>query len=266
MDYSGGYAKGKKRIFVLLLAFSLLILIALAGLFLFMALHRDSIFTFWFNIFVVAAIMGMFLFAGIGVLQILITLAGHGTPGPLRRFFIRMALNLYPLALKLGHLFGISNDVMWTSFVDLNNQLVLTYRKKVPAERMLLLLPHCLQKSDCPRKVTADIANCTQCGRCNIGALKELCEQLGVHCFVSTGGTLARQAVKQIRPQAVVAVACGRDLFSGIMDVRPLPTLGVLNERPNGPCHDTCVDPESVSRMLHYFLAERFETDIEVTA
>lgn len=265
MKKNGGQTSGKKRIFILLIAFSLFVLAALAAVFLFMAFHRESIFTFWFNILVVAVVSGVLVFAGIGVILILFTLVSDRCPGKVRRFFIHISLALCPLAMKIGSFFRIDKDSMWTSFVALNNQLVLAYRKKVPPERLLLLLPHCLQRTDCGCKVTADISLCAECDRCNIGKLKEICTGFGIHCIVSTGGTLARQAVKNIRPKAVVAVACGRDLFSGIMDIRPIPTLGVLNERPEGPCRNTCVDPGSVLQMISYFLRDPAVEQIEGT-
>lgn len=71
---------------------------------------------------------------------------------------------------------------------------------------------------------------------------------------VATGGTLARQIVKQIRPKAIVAVACERDLTSGIQDVFPLPVVGVLNERPFGPCFNTRVDIKRVEAAVLDFL------------
>jgi len=71
---------------------------------------------------------------------------------------------------------------------------------------------------------------------------------------VATGGTLARQMVKQIRPKAIVAVACERDLTSGIQDVFPLPVVGVLNERPFGPCFNTRVDIKRVEAAVLDFL------------
>jgi hypothetical protein len=67
---------------------------------------------------------------------------------------------------------------------------------------------------------------------------------------VATGGTLARQIVYTTKPQAVLAIACERDLMSGIQDVYPLPAVGVLNIRPNGPCFNTHVDVEAVRREL----------------
>jgi len=80
--------------------------------------------------------------------------------------------------------------------------------------------------------------------------LVTLAEEIGFRFFVVTGGTLARQKVMEIRPQAVVAVACERDLASGIQDVYPIPSVGVLNIRPNGPCFNTKVDIEEFKRAI----------------
>ena len=77
-----------------------------------------------------------------------------------------------------------------------------------------------------------------------------LAEEMGFNFFVVTGGTLARQIVKKLRPKAVLAVACERDLTSGIQDVYPLPAVGVMNIRPNGPCYNTHVDMEDFKRQL----------------
>jgi hypothetical protein len=45
-------------------------------------------------------------------------------------------------------------------------------------------------------------------------------------------------------------VACERDLTSGLQDVYPLPALGILNQRPHGPCVDTRVDIERVRQAV----------------
>jgi hypothetical protein len=47
-----------------------------------------------------------------------------------------------------------------------------------------------------------------------------------------------------------VAVACERDLVSGIRDAWPLPVIGLINERPEGPCVNTRVDVAGVARIL----------------
>ena len=80
--------------------------------------------------------------------------------------------------------------------------------------------------------------------------LLNLTEKYGVNLAVVTGGTLARNVLKNLRPQAVLAIACERDLTSGIQDVFPLPVIGVLNQRPFGPCFNTRIDIEQVDAIL----------------
>ena len=71
---------------------------------------------------------------------------------------------------------------------------------------------------------------------------------------MATGGTLARRIVVERRPRLIIAVACERDLSSGIQDSYPLPVFGIINHRPHGPCYDTQVDLEKVEQALTTFL------------
>ena len=118
----------------------------------------------------------------------------------------------------------------------------------------MVVTPHCLQLATCPHKITRDPNNCKRCGGCDIGALVTMAEEMSFHFIVVTGGTLARQTVMKIRPKAVVAIACERDLASGIQDVYPIPSVGVLNLRPNGPCYNTHVDLEEFRRAIEEIL------------
>ena len=70
---------------------------------------------------------------------------------------------------------------------------------------------------------------------------------------VATGGTLARRVIGEVRPLAIIAVACETDLTSGIQDSYPLPVYGVLNERPHGPCRDTTVNLDRVREAIAFF-------------
>ncbi|MEG1610708.1 MAG: DUF116 domain-containing protein, partial [Bilophila sp.] len=45
-----------------------------------------------------------------------------------------------------------------------------------------------------------------------------------------------------------------RDLSSGIQDTNPLPVFGVINERPHGPCLDTCVNILRVEHAIRQFI------------
>ena len=167
------------------------------------------------------------VFGGIGIAIALALLAGVagivlailGVPiMKIFYFWAWKAVNiLFPFAVVLGRIFGIQLDT-------------------------------------CVHKITRNIENCRQCGGCSVGDMLGLAHKYGIHMAVATGGTLARQMVKQIRPKAIVAVACERDLTSGIQDVFPLPVVGVLNERPFGPCFNTRVDIKRVEAAVLDFL------------
>ncbi len=157
---------------------------------------------------------------------------------------------LFPLSVRVGKLFGKTRRQLEASFIAVSNLLFAQRGIRVPANRLLVVTPHCLQLASCPHKITRDPKNCKRCGGCNIGDLVKLSEEMGFHFFVATGGTLARKIVKETRPKVVLAIACERDLMSGIQDVYPLPAVGVLNIRPNGPCFNTKVDMEEVRKAL----------------
>ncbi len=166
-----------------------------------------------------------------------------------------------PLMTILGRMLGISKERIRHSFIKVNNELVLSENSKYPADKILLLMPHCLQSSTCDMRLTYDIQNCKRCGKCPIKGLLELSEEYGVTLAIATGGTIARRIVVQARPKLIVAVACERDLSSGIQDTYPIPVYGVLNERPHGPCLDTLVRLDNLRQALHLFLLPTAESE-----
>lgn len=161
---------------------------------------------------------------------------------------------LFPMVLMLSALIRIDKDRVKRSFVAVNNALVTAGRDTIRKGRILLLLPHCLQATTCPHKITGGlIDNCRGCGKCVIAGLLELARDNDLALTVATGGTLARRVIVEIDPAAIVAVACETDLMSGIRDSYPLPVYGILNERPLGPCRDTTVDLEEVRGAVRFF-------------
>ena len=50
------------------------------------------------------------------------------------------------------------------------------------------------------------------------------------------------KAVREHRPTIILAVACERDLTSGMRDIKgKIPVLPTPNKRPQGPCKNTCL-------------------------
>jgi len=67
---------------------------------------------------------------------------------------------------------------------------------------------------------------------------------------IATGGTLARKYVKDLRPDLIIAVACKRDLISGIRDAEPFLVYGVFNKIKNESCINTTVAIEDIYAIL----------------
>jgi len=161
------------------------------------------------------------------------------------------AKGLLPLLIAVGRLLGVSKKAVQHAFVEVNNELVMTsFRSGKKPRNVLLLMPHCIQLSQCRVRVTFDVENCKRCGRCPIAELLEIKKHYGIDLAVATGGTIARRIVVETRPDLIVAVACERDLVSGIQDTLPLPVYGIFNERPNGPCVDTKVPMTELRSVL----------------
>ncbi|HHD56493.1 MAG TPA: DUF116 domain-containing protein [Desulfobulbaceae bacterium] len=163
-----------------------------------------------------------------------------------------------PLMTLVGKLIGISKDRVRSSFVKVNNDLVGSQAKRYQPKELLLLMPHCLQRSKCKMRLTYSINNCKRCGKCPIDKLIGLSEHYGIHLAIATGGTIARRIVVQRRPKLILAVACERDLASGIQDTYPLPVFGILNFRPNGPCLDTDVPLDVLEDAIRRFMKPGF--------
>ncbi|MCF8010804.1 MAG: DUF116 domain-containing protein [Clostridiales bacterium] len=202
-------------------------------------------------IFIATAI----LLAGLGLAGIILTLWFSKTMSLLQRP-MRMALNnFFPVVLVLGRIFRIDLARIRKSFVQVNNQIVMARQLKLKPEQLLLLAPHCIQNSSCQYKITNNIENCRKCGKCQVYTIIKLREKYGINVGIASGGTLARKYVKEYKPRAIVAIACERDLSSGILETSPIPVLGVTNMRPNGPCIDTCFDLSRVEEAINYFLS-----------
>lgn len=158
---------------------------------------------------------------------------------------------LYPFLMFIGAFLKSKKESFQGAIININNRLVRAEGPKT--KKILLLLPQCLQIDECTIRLTHNIYNCERCGRCEIRDLIEIAENNKLNLSVATGGTLARRLVMEIKPGAIVAVACERDLSSGLADTYPLPILGIPNERPYGPCFNTQVDLEKVKEAINFF-------------
>jgi uncharacterized protein len=144
-------------------------------------------------------------------------------------------LRLMRLTSRIADRFG-RRDWVENAAVKVYNNLAVMRGRKVGQGELLLLIPRCLSK------VTLD------------GVLG-IAGKYGVPVFVATRGQLARRVIRERRPRAVVAVACERDMVSGLHDVAgKIPVLGLTMTLPAGPCKDASLDLGQLERWVQAYV------------
>jgi uncharacterized protein len=132
-------------------------------------------------------------------------------------------LRLMNYTSALSRLFG-KRDWVEHAAIDIYNTLAVRRGRKVGKGELLVLIPRCLSKQA-------------------LDGVLEIAGRYEVPVFVATRGQLARRVIRERRPRAVVAVACERDMMTGLRDVAgKLPVLGLTMRLPNGPCRDAALD------------------------
>lgn len=155
---------------------------------------------------------------------------------------------LIPLSFKIGQKFGLSRDRLANSLLKVSNSVNRALYPKVKPEELLIVVPRCLSKF---------MRN----------ELAELTEKYGITFHTATGGNAARELLVTKRPKAVIAVACERDLLSGVQDVGgAVPVITIANKRPEGPCRNTFIDMEEMEKSIQFFLgADRNNSQMLIT-
>lgn len=132
-------------------------------------------------------------------------------------------LRLMRLTSRVAERFG-RRDWVENASVKVYNALAVMRGRKVGKGELLLLIPRCLSKE-------------------TLDGVLGIAGKYGVPVFVATRGQLARRVIRERRPRAVVAVACERDMVSGLHDVAgKIPVLGLTMTLPSGPCKDALLD------------------------
>lgn len=146
-------------------------------------------------------------------------------------------LRLMSVTSRVADRFG-RRDWVENAAVKVYNALAVVRAKAVGKGELLLLIPRCLSKPA-------------------IDGVLALSGKYEVPVFVATRGQLARRVIKERRPRAIVAVACERDMVSGLHDVAGrVPVLGLTMTLPAGPCKDAGLDLEQLEKWVKVFVDE----------
>lgn len=137
---------------------------------------------------------------------------------------------------RLADRFG-RRDRVENAAVKVYDALALSRKRKVSKGELLLLIPRCLAKD-------------------TLEGVLRVAGRYQIPVFVATRGQLARRVIRERRPRAVVAVACERDMVSGLHDVAgKVPVLGLTLTLPSGPCRDTRVDLVQLEEWVKAYVA-----------
>ena len=145
-------------------------------------------------------------------------------------------------------------EVIDKQFVSLSNMMTKLRKKKCPPEALLLLFPHCIQNSKCKQNIKHDLNECKRCGKCKVKDLLEISEEYGISIAIASGGRIALKRVMAEEVQGVVAIACEKELRTGLMAAMPKAIFAVPNLRPHGYCIDTDVYMDDVLKAIERFL------------
>jgi hypothetical protein len=146
----------------------------------------------------------------------------------------KLLLSVLSKTVWLGTKLGISRDRVGNSFIKVHNLMLKSHAAAVRADCFLILLPRCLEK-DARRQVI------------------ERANGKAIQVVTAAGGEEARKAIRQYKPSLILAIACERDLISGIRDVaKRIPVLAIPNKRPEGPCKNTRVYLEDLDDALSF--------------
>src|SRR5882762_7109253 len=145
-------------------------------------------------------------------------------------------LQLMNYTSLIARAFG-KRDWVEHAAIDIYNTLAERRCRKVGKGELLVLIPRCLSKQA-------------------LDGVLEIAGRYEVPVFVATRGQLARRVIRERRPRAVVAVACERDMMTGLRDVAgKLPVLGLTMQLPNGPCRDATIDLGQMERWVQGLVA-----------
>lgn len=248
------YGGARKRVFIGLMLGSCLLLCLALAVFLILPWTGFLGVRHWLpavSVSVAAAAM-------LAVLGLCLSLVFHiytGRPlpggGGVRHMTVRL---FFPLMEMLAKLVGLDRAAVRRSFVKVNNEMVLAGARTGAAGATAGALAPLSAAQRCPHRLMHNADHCRRCGACPVGALLDLRDAYGVRLAIATGGTIARRIVVQARPRCIIAVACERDLTSGIRTVTLSLCLACLTSGPHGPCLDTLAPLDAIEAAIRLFL------------
>lgn len=125
------------------------------------------------------------------------------------------------------------------SFCTWNNLKVLEVFQARPAQRAMILLPHCIQMARCTAPVLEGLSNCHQCGLCPLSDFLQASLLDHWNTRISNRSHKAYREAREFRPDLIVAVSCADRLLKGLVKLPEVPVYAIPLQLPHGMCVDT---------------------------
>ena len=160
------------------------------------------------------------------------------------RFLLYIVDLLYSPLKTIAHFLNLDDHLIDDIAIKVRNDLNKEQYKKIPADKTLIFLPHCLRHKDCPATLQKEGLNCTECGLCSIGVIKKKAEPMGYKLYIVPGSSFVKKIVMENKFQSVLGVACHEDLNQMMMLLSDFYPQGVLLEKTG--CYETKVNVKKV--------------------
>lgn len=164
------------------------------------------------------------------------------------RFLLYIVDLLYSPLKTIARFLNLDDNLIDDVAIKVRNDLNKEQYRKIPAEKTLVFLPHCLRHKDCPATLQKEGLNCTECGLCSIGVIKKKAEPLGYKMYIVPGSSFVKKIVMENKFQTVLGVACHEDLNQMMMLLSDFYPQGVLLEKTG--CFETKVNVKKVFEKL----------------
>ena len=151
---------------------------------------------------------------------------------------------LYSPFKTIAKLLNLNEHLIDDISIKLRNDVNKEKFKKIPSDKTLIFLPHCLRHKDCPATLQKEGLNCIECGLCSIGIIKKKSEPLDYKLYIVPGSSFVKKIVIENKFKAVIGVACHEDLNQMMMLLSDYCPQGVLLEKTG--CFETKVNIKKV--------------------
>ena len=201
----------------------------------------DSFYMFLGQLVVIVVILIAILFIVVLILGVLIA---RKNKIKFPRFLLYVVDLLYSPFKTIASILKLDDHLIDDIAIKVRDDINKERFRKIPAEKTLIFLPHCLRDKNCPATLQKEGLNCTECGLCSIGVIKKKSEPLGYKLYIVPGSSFVKKIVMENKFQAVLGIACHEDLNQMMMLLSDFCPQGVLLEKTG--CFETTVNVKKV--------------------